>query len=116
MPAMCVPCPYWSAPLPRALVKSTFTTTRPASAGWFDIPLSITATPTPRPLAAPIAATWPAHTASAPVVLVVNAMWEWTMASPERASTSLSFERAASASGDAVNTAPEVSTFLTRRP
>ena len=116
MPAMCVPWPYSSRPRPRRSVKSTLATTRPLSAGWSAIPLSIMATPIPRPSTAPSVATAPDHAASAPVVRVVTAMCECTTGSPDSASTSSSCDSESIAPFDAVNTAPELSSFFTTRP
>ena len=80
------------------------------------MPLSMMATPMPRPSTAPNVAMAPAHAALAPVVLVVTAMCECTMGSPDSESTSASCDSASIAFLGTVNTAPEVSTFFTRKP
>ena len=98
IPATCVPCPYWSSPVPLAPVKSTDGSMRPCSALWRDTPESMTATPIPRPVACATPGSTPAHAWSAPIACVETAICDRTSVSPARCPTAGSALIASSAS------------------
>ena len=81
------------------------------------MPLSITATPMPLPLTSPSDSIAPAHAASAPVTSVVSAMCERTVrVARQRLDFQVLRQRVERLRATRVNTAPDASCFLMRRP